>query len=249
MTNADANTWEPQARPVAFYHVAAIGHWKEILTEQLSLLKKSGFDGMIYIGFIGQQYEDGFISRVANAIGLSCEIRTFGSDMRQYEFPTLRWCHQFCQEAPDGPVLYFHCKAVSNTSWPWVMWRWLMNALNLADWRRATDALQRHNCAGASWHANAFPVSYFPGNFWWARVSFVRQLTALDDYIKQFEDCIRHRNPHGFSRRHAAECWINSRKNAQPFIAGPPASRFWDHKWWTSREAEEWCAVAYKQGH
>lgn len=237
-----------KTEPAAFYHVAGIGHWKEIVTEQLSLLKRANFTGRIYIGFIGQQFEDGFISRVAGALGLNFEIRHFGGDMHQFEFPTLAWCHEYCQTSPERPILYFHGKAVTNTRWQWLMWRWIMNAYNLTHWRSMVAALTDKNCAGVSWH-NGFPVGYFPGNFWWARSSFIREFTEIPEYIRQFEECLRSQNPNRFTTRHAAECWINSRMAANPFIAGPPESRFWDHAWWTAEENEPWCEMAYRHGH
>ena len=249
MPAPSGDRWEPDEDPAAFYHVAGIGHWKEIVAEQLSLLKRAGFPGVIHIGFIGQEFEDGFIARVADTLGLKFDIRHFGGDMHQFEFPTLAWCHEFCQSSPERPILYFHGKAVSNTRWQWTMWRWIMNAYNLNQWKTMAAVLRDHNCAGVSWHANAFPVSYFPGNFWWARSSFVRQFTEINEYVRQFEECISRKNTHGFTKRHAAECWINSRMNADPYIAGPQDSRFWDHVWWTAPESEPWCDMAYLHGH
>lgn len=241
--------WFSDELPSAFYHVAGIAHWKEIVAEQLGLLKRAGFPGKVHIGFIGQPFEDGFIRRVAETNKLDFEVRHFGSDMAQFEFPTLAWCHEYCQVTQDRPVLYFHGKAVTNTRWQWTMWRWIMNAYNLTQWKTMTTVLRDHNCSGVSWHGNAFPVGYFPGNFWWARASFIREFTEINDYILQFEDCLRHRNPQGFTRRHAAECWINSRMNADPFVAGPAQSRFWDHSWWTDPSSEPWCEMAYAHGH
>lgn len=242
--------WSPAAPPVAFYHVAALGHWRDIVTEQLSALKNAGFDGKVHIGFIGAAFEDGFIRRVAEAIGIDYELRLFGSDMSQFEFPTLRWCHQYCQDADDGAVLYFHGKSVTNTKWQWVMWRWLMNAYNLIGWERMVESLGEHNCAGVSWVGNSSPAPHFPGNFWWARASFVKQLTPVDDYRVQYVDWARAYAPawRAASPRHAAEYWFNSRVNAAPFVAGPDASRFWDHAWWAAPENSIWNAVAYWSG-
>lgn len=244
----EENGWYANEGPVAFYHVAAIGHWREIVSEQLGLLAKSGFDGVIHIGFIGPNYEDGFIRRLADTSGLNVEIRCFGGDLSQYEFPTLDWMHQFCQRTADRPVLYFHVKGCSKAYWAWTMWRWIMNAYNLMGWKDSCEKLSNHNCAGFSWHASGFPVSYFPGNFWWARSSFVKQLTPFYTYVTEFANCISKRNPNRFTKRHAAECWINSRCNANPFIWGPEQSRLWDERWWTEKGQEIYNRIAYENG-
>ena len=187
-----------------------------------------------------KEYEDGFIGHVADAAGIPTTVQRFGGDFGQYEFPTQEWMHEHVQDIDHlTPVLYFHGKGVSRTDWQWTMWRWLMNAYNLADWRAMVEALGENNCAGVSWHANAFPVSYFPGNFWWATAGFISQLTPVQEYIDQFTECISKKNTNGFSRRHAAECWINSRCNANPRIFGPPQSRMWDHHWWTHPDCEQ----------
>jgi SAM-dependent methyltransferase len=227
--------------PQAFYHVAGMGHWKEIVTEQLSLLSQAGFPGVVNVGFLGAEHEDGFIAHVAKAAGLRVNIRRFGPDFGQFEFPTQRWMHEVCSQLDPGtPVLYFHGKGVSNTAWQWTMWRWLMNAYCLTKWREMVRSLDVHNCAGVSWMPFCYPASAFPGTFWWTTAGFVAHLTPLDDYLEQFMACISQHNPLGFGYRHAAETWINSRVDVNPCIFGPPESRLWDHSWWTAPENRVW---------
>ena len=171
--------------------------------------------------------------------------------MHQYEFPTQRWMHEVAGTLPpETPMLYFHGKSVSKTSWPWIMWRWLMNAYCLAGWRESIEALDEYNCAGVSWcpQHRGMPTAYFPGTFWWASAGFVSHLTPVDEYVQQFEAWRKHHPPSGFGTRHAAETWFNSRVDAAPKVWGPPASRFWDPAWWTAPENEEWCQVAYNKG-
>lgn len=240
--------WNSPEIPSAFYHVAAIGHWREIVSEQLGILSRAGFPGKIHIGFVGPKFEDGFIRRIADVCSLDAEIRHFGPELQQFEFPTLSWMHQYCQTAADRPVLYFHSKGCSKPTWVWTMWRWIMNAYALMGWEESTTRLRRNNCSGFSWHASGFPSSYFPGNFWWARSSFVKQLTEFRRYVTEFSDCIAKKNPNGFTKRHAAECWINSRLNANPFIYGPDQSRLWDETWWTHKDQDLINQIAYERG-
>ena len=218
------------------------------MSEQLRLFARSGFEGKIHIGFIGPKFEDGFIRHVALAEGLEVEVRTFGTALDQFEFPTLEWMHEWSRAAPDSPVLYVHVKGCSKPYWEWTMWRWIMNAHAITRWRESIDKLSLNNCVGYSWHATGFPASYFPGNFWWARTSFVRQLTPVQQYKSEFEQCIATKNPNRFTVRHAAECWINSRTNARPGIWGPEQSRLWDTTWWVGKDQKEACQIAYTEG-
>lgn len=241
-------SWEPEADPMAFYHVAAIGHWREIVSEQLTLFQRNGFTGKIQVGFVGPQHEDGFIRRVADVCNLDVDIHHFGSDLAQYEFPTLELMQRAARISPDRAMLYIHTKGCSKPYWVWTMWRWIMNSYAIHHWKSSAANLRRHNCAGFSWHASGFPVSYFPGNFWWARSSFIKQLTPIYQYVGEFADCISKKNPNGFTKRHAAECWINSRMNANPFIWGPEQSRLWDEQWWTGKGQEPYNREAYLRG-
>ena len=227
-----------------------MGHWREVLTEQLSLLAKAKFPGTVHIGFLGDEYEDGFIYHVAHTLGLSIEVRHFGSNLQEFEIPTQRWMQQKCASLdPETPVLYFHTKGVSNPSWISTMWRWLMNAWCLTKWERMVQSLSMgHNCAGVSWSRGGFPAPYFPGNFWWTTAGFVNQLTPIDDYVIQFVDCITHCNPHSLGYRHAAEVWVNSRLNANPCVFGPYDALLCDHAWWISGRSSVWRAAAISLG-
>jgi hypothetical protein len=184
--------------PIAFYHLAGIGHWREIVTEQLGLLSRAGFTGKIHIGFLGKEDEIGFIYHVATTYGLAFETRWFGEDFTQYEFPTQEWMHTVSKELDaDTPMLYFHGKGVSKNVWQWTMWRWVMNAFNLTRWRDMVEALGTHNCAGFSWVPRGFPVSFFPGTFWWATAGHVAQLTPYPEYRRQFDECLSQKNTCG----------------------------------------------------
>ncbi len=240
--------WESNEDPMVFYHVAAIGHWREIVSEQLALFARHQFTGKIHVGFIGPKYEDGFIRRIADVCGINVEVEHFGTDLAEYEFPTLAWMHSKAHSTSDRPMLYIHSKGCSKPYWVWTMWRWIMNAHCISNWKENIGKLKTHNCVGFSWHGSGFPVAYFPGNFWWARSSFVKQLTAVRQYVEEFSDCIAKKNPNGFTKRHAAECWINSRKNANPFIWGPEQSRLWDERWWTEKGQEIYNRIAYETG-
>ena len=235
---------------MAFYHVAGMNHWREVVAEQLGILARAGFTGKIHCGFIGGQWEDGYIAHVAKAAGLDVEIRHFGVDFNQYEFPTQQWMHTECHKLdPNIPVLYFHGKGVSRHSWVTTMWRWLMNAYNLVDWKVMSECVgSEFNCAGVSWVSSGYPSAYIPGNFWWSTAGYISHLTPVYEYASQFVDCLAKCNPHKFQKRHAAEMWFNSRLDAQPLVVGPQRSQLWSHDWWTDPANAEYAAIAYSKG-
>lgn len=235
--------------PQIFYHVAGIAHWRDVVTEQLSLLAAAKFRGKVNIGFVGAEYEDGFIYHVARSCGLDAEIRHLGTRLDQFEFPTQQWMHEACQSLdPATPVAYFHSKSVTSPSWSRILWRWLMNAYVITHWRTMVEALKYHNCAGVSWMPHCFPSSCFPGTFWWSTAGFVAQLTPVGEFLDQFRECTKFRDPNGKQNRLAAEHWVNSRINANPRVFGPGESRFWDSAWWSDERNHVWREFAHRYG-
>jgi hypothetical protein len=117
-----------------------------------------------------------------------------------------------------------------------MMWRWLMNAWCLAHWRLLEGALANSDCdvAGTLWVPSLHPTAAFAGNFWHAKASYIRRLTPLDQYRREFNAMLAVTNPCSFGPRHAAEFWINSRTDCKPMNFGPGDSRAWDHRWWVS---------------
>ena len=79
-----------------YYHVAALGHWREILSEQLRLIAALPLGEKVYIGFTGAAHEAGYIWRTADTFGIECEIMFQGSGNANYEFPTLDRLHAAC---------------------------------------------------------------------------------------------------------------------------------------------------------
>jgi hypothetical protein len=235
--------------PQAFYHVAGIGHWREIVTEQLSLLAKAKFKGVINVGFLGLQYEDGFIENVASCLGLNVNVRWFGDNLQMFEIPTQRWMQETCHSLDsETPILYFHTKGVSRNSWMDTMWRWLMNAYCLTKWDEMVSSLEIHNCAGVSLIGNYFPSSTFPGNFWWTTAGFVSHLTQVDEYQSQFVECISRNNPFSLQKRHSAETWISCKLNLDPCVFGPHDNNLWSHDFWNSPKNDIWREIAIKFG-
>lgn len=222
---------------MAFYHIAAMNHWREVVAEQLGVLARAGFGGLLQITFSGPEWDERFIRETCRARGLRYELCQQDTGLTSFEFPALRLLQTVCDQGFDGHVLYFHTKAVSTPQmWERMIWRWTMNGWCLARWSELETALAQSECdaAGTLWVSALHPTGAFAGNFWHAKASYIRTLTPLDTYIAEFSAMLATHNPSSYSVRHAAEFWINSRANCRPLNFGPGESRAWDHRWWNS---------------
>ncbi len=134
-----------------FYHVAAMGHWRSVVLEQVALLKTSGWDQPVHVGFVGPYDQSGYLHQVFAAAEIPMYLCAVG-ELNHYEFPTLQALWKFANQC-DGPYAlgYFHTKAVSKLDkWPDHHWRLLMNACCIAEWRARIADLDTHDFSGTS---------------------------------------------------------------------------------------------------
>ena len=247
-----ANLRPRPCRTHIFWHIAAMGHWREVVAEQARVLAAASFDGPITIGFVGQPFEDGFVRHVLDSQGLlsRANVVLCGGDFKRYEFPTLELLEKRCRDdaAWQGHVLYFHTKGVTKPNcWMTTMWRWLMNAWCLRHWRALEGRLLASSAdvAGTAWVPGMYPAAAFAGNFWHAKASHIRRLTPLAEYIEQFRGILSDPGAQHWGTRHAAEFWINAGCSTNPLCFGPGDSRLWDHAWWRVNPSVEQFAVAH----
>jgi hypothetical protein len=226
-------------QPVLFYHIAQMEGWKAIVTEQLELLAKAGFDGTLLIGMCGPGY-DRFPLYKAQSLGLNApEIITRTQSLTEYEAPTLRALELYARAGYDGPIGYFHTKGVSSPGLCKMWWRWIMNAAVLTQWKERMVDLETHELAGFCWeHADS--TSHFCGNFWWTTGAWIRRLSGFDWYWAN----PWHNMQVEADRRYAAEFWISSnnlrgakRRIRSVFLEnqGNGPSPVWKPEWWESR--------------
>jgi hypothetical protein len=216
---------------VGFYHIAAMGHWREVVAEQLRLLARV-FRGPLKVGLIADQWEDGYVHQCLKTAGMDYELIHYAPGLRQYEFPTLLALEAACR-ADDAPerVFYLHTKGVSDPGWKKQQWRWLMNRELIG---HILVRPQADLCC-ANWVDKSPPT--FPhaeGNFWLARSDYIRRLPDLATFRKALPT-----HPHcprwdTDMDRYAAELWPGQ---AQPQVV----SRYhnaglWIDDFWTSRE-------------
>lgn len=198
-------------RRVIYYHIANMNHWREVVAEQLRLLK--GCPYPIRIGFTGPKDEAGYIYHVATAYGLNFQIMFTDSWTGNFEFPTLRKLQDDCLAGTVDQVAYFHSKGVSRVGcWHTTLWRWIMNTYVVAGWQNAFDSLEGHDWAAPVLSGGlGDSLIHSCGNFWTAQAAHIRALPDIDSLRKNFEAFKRDRHLPGWAtERHAAEVWIST---------------------------------------
>lgn len=154
----------------AFWHVAVMGGWREIVAEQSSLLRSVGLRPMI--GVAGWPGID---------LGATGDVVATGN-LRDFEFVTLRPLWLWCREHPGEAVLYMHTKGASRPGDLRTRWRRLMERWVVERWRENVTALGEYDAIGVNYlrSARRHPKGqgqHFSGNFWMARADWVRNLT------------------------------------------------------------------------
>jgi hypothetical protein len=189
-----------------FYHVACMGHWQEVVEEQLALLKRVGLNG-VRAGMLGTGGDRAQLQAIAARHEIDLCIEYHHTDLQMFEIPTIEMLSEWCQYN-DGYVLYFHTKGVSDRYSPFKEdWRQLMHQWVVERWRENAELLRAgYDAVGVNWQHNP-PNSHFPGNFWMARTSFIRALKPFQQYDRELPYVANNRND---QERLAAEFWIGS---------------------------------------
>ena len=166
----------------AFYHIAAIGNWEAVIEEHFDLLRTAEIN-LVRFSYVGCPDGLDVVSRAAEKAGIQALLVGYNSELTAYESPAMKMIEDWARTAPEsGSILYFHTKGVS-LSWDPIrlLWRKLMNHEVLVNWRQLVPQLDSYDAIGVNWR-NWPPIAHFCGNFWWARVDWVRTLAPFDEY-------------------------------------------------------------------
>jgi hypothetical protein len=166
----------------AFYHIAAIGNWEAVVDEHFNLLRAAEIS-LVRFSYVGCPNGLDLVSRAAEKAGIQTLSVGFSPELTAYESPAMKMVEDWARSAPEyGSILYFHTKGVSVSGDPnRHKWRKLMNHEVLVNWRQLVPQLDSYDAIGVNWR-NWPPIAHFSGNFWWARVDWVRSLAPFDDY-------------------------------------------------------------------
>lgn len=184
---------------VAFYHLATMGHYKEVNAEILGILKHSGLLKQlkaINIGVVGDKEIDLLYEHP------KFNIKVLDSYIGAFEYPTINWLREYCKEN-DCYALYFANVGVSHDKdrddyYPG--WRDLDCHYCLMKWRECIDALENgFDCVSVEWQTD--PCRHFSGSFFWVTSEYVRTLPDLEEAKKLGLKMVN-------SHRHGTEFWI-----------------------------------------
>lgn len=231
-----------------YYHVAAMGHWREIVAEQLRLIAATKMGETVHIGFSGNQYEAEYIHRTADTYGVHYTLLFWGSGNDQYEFPTLQSLYEACVQEECERVVYIHTKGAShNGDWTGIMWRWFLNAYILRARAIALGALEECDwCAPVVSTGLGDGLYHAVGNFWAANASHIRNLASPNELRQRFPG-IKHmlKLPSWVHERHGAEMWIGTETGTAIQLYVEEDCDIAQYAWWCRRHDMQVFATKY----
>lgn len=193
------NNGNPPFPLVCFYHVACMGNWKEVVKEQIKLIR--GLETRITM--LGSEKDQQWL---ATETGIRSITRL--EDLKNYETPTLQAAWEWARAHPSGAVLYLHTKGVSKPhNRARVAWRHLMGEHLVARWRKNLERLALADMIGVNWCET--PSPHYQGNFWMARADWLARLPSPESFRDQG-------GPDLFGEpweRMHAEVWLGSSPN------------------------------------
>lgn len=135
-----------------------------------------------------------------------CKINYNGSNVQQWEFPTLYRIIEHSKANLTDNILYLHTKGSSNNiNVPEI--KWIEDVRNYHLYQTVTrhkeclDLLQTNDAVGAELMTE--PVTHFSQNFWWAKASHINTLVEPNNL------------PIIYDERHKCEFWIGSNSNGK----------------------------------
>jgi len=223
--------------PLVVYHIASMGNWKEVVTDQFKLLKEVELNNII-ITHVGKELT--WVVKKANEFDLNIRVAKSNDNTDHYETFAMYEIERLAkQEKTDKPIMYLHTKGVSV---PWHlgkrMWRQFMEFHTIRQWKwNIEHALKDHDAVGVNWFNSS---KHFCGNFWIAKPDWIRRLPDYKWYHEVKSNCTR------FS----CEFWIGSNHECRAWsLAGINDLNFWydDFDWTTIADFDFKCQMISPQ--
>jgi len=183
---------------IGAYHIALFPGWQTIVNEQIDRLTTSGLlkiTDHILVGIVGTEKIN--ILMLKNKLDNKAVI-IMDDDFHKYEFITLEALQNAALSEGDFLAWYIHTKGVSNGSEGARNHRYQMESVVIDKHLECIEMLKTHDVCARDWTENGFGAyhPHSPGNFWWAKSSYLRKLPRV----------------HNQSDRYEAEFWIGRSK-------------------------------------
>jgi len=172
----------PSKKIFGFFHICALGDWKNIVANQVTLLKESGLYDVterIFFSLLGKVDAVGLFGDDPKFVCIHRDTETLA-----YERPTLEFMRTFAlSRSKDTALWYIHSKGVTRNEPGVKDWVDLLNYFTIQRHQRVRTILDGCHVAGVNW--SSFPDHHFSGNFWWARSSYIGLLpiTIRKEYV------------------------------------------------------------------
>jgi hypothetical protein len=201
-----------------FWHVNELNGWNHVMDQQWDLIEKSGLEKAakeIVVCTNGQPWTFERWDQEKNASKLKKKTTLTGvyKDASLHEFSTLNYLHHVANNADDECyICYIHLKGLLRWGDQNVGdWRDFMNYFTIEKWKDNVEALdQGAQVVGTNYNTDPWP--HFAGNFWWAKLSYIKTLQPLhhpeDKLNRGYTQFKPHpTNPHW---RFDHEAWLHS---------------------------------------
>ena len=180
---------------VIFHHSYLANNWKEILLDQLDLLKSTELyqnAESIHFGCFSDSIDN--INDFCKIINQFDELRICNiiiHPKNESEKSTLIYMQNICKNLSEKKVLYFHLKGVTSTirygenlAKNIYSWRKLMEFYILENWRICVKLLDENDTVGSLYGNHAIvggSMIFYSGNFWWSKVSHINKTPDMRD--------------------------------------------------------------------
>ena len=192
-------------KPMVVYHVAEMGNWRDVVNQQLKLLRAVELHKDVRITFVGNNLV--WLKDRCIVHGVQAEVVRHDPNVAHFETLAMLEIEKIAKTT-DRPILYFHTKGVSNpghsqkTDWRRVMEEWVIRR-----WRENLTHLKDHDAVGVSWWEHG--EQHFSGNFWMANSNWIRRLPDFTAYHER----------KGY-QRFSCEMWIGSAEWCKAYSLG-----------------------------
>ncbi len=214
-----------------FYHLACMGNWAAVFTEQMHQLAQHGFR-QIELTALGSAADLQAALTVCEGLGMGVRVVFWAAELTQYETPALLAIEAHARQHP-GFVLYLHSKGVSSPADDTkTRWRQLMMRELVENWEACVLQLPHYDAVGVNWR-DVGSISHFSGNFWYASTRYLR---TLPDFAAYYAEPRYSVGQSGNGYRLGCEFWIGA-------AAAPPRVLS------LVCRNEDFCAAAYWHNH
>lgn len=169
--------------PHVVWHVACMGNWRAVVTEQLSLLKSVELED-VDVSYVGNMAELPWLLEEASYNGVHLAVVSKSQNLNDAEVPAILHIEALARGGTDRPILYFHTKGVSRPDdrkrWTW---RRALQEFTIKRWKENLWHLieGHYDAVGFNWVNFGLP-HHFSGNFWLASPDWIRKLPDFKQY-------------------------------------------------------------------